>query len=42
MRQHIAMKYQNNDMDIRFTFKLKTEDVFHIIKDFSTQKEYQL
>jgi hypothetical protein len=43
MRQHIIMKYRNNDMDIRFTFKLKTEDVFHIIKElFPTQKEYQL
>ena len=38
MRQHITMKYHK-----RFTFKLKTEDVFHIIKElFPTQKEYQL
>jgi len=42
MRQHIRMKSRSNDIDIRFTSKLKTEDVFHIIKElFPTQKEYE-
>jgi hypothetical protein len=42
IRQHIRMKSRSNDMDIRFTSKLKTEDVFHIIKElFPTQKEYE-
>ena len=42
MRQHIRMKSPSNDIDIRFTSKFKTEDVFHIIKElFPTQKEYE-
>ena len=33
IRQHIRMKSQTNDVNIRFTSKLKTEDVFHIINE---------
>jgi hypothetical protein len=40
IRQHVRMKSRSND--IRFTSKLKTEDVFHMIKElFPTQKEYE-
>ena len=42
MRQHVRIKSRSNDIDIKFTSKLKTEDVFHIIKElFPTQKEYE-
>lgn len=42
IRQHIRTKYRSNDKDIRFTSKLKTEDVFRIIKElFPTHKEYE-
>jgi hypothetical protein len=42
MRQHIRIKSRSNDTEIKFTSKLKTEDVFHIIKElFPTQKEYE-
>ena len=42
MRQQIRIKSRSNDIDIKFTSKLKTEDVFHIIKElFPTQKEYE-
>jgi hypothetical protein len=42
MRQHIRMKSGSNDIDIRFTSKLRTEDVFQIVRElFPTQKEYE-
>ena len=42
IRQHIRMKSQTNDVNIRFTSKLKTEDVFHIINELlPKQKQYE-
>jgi hypothetical protein len=41
MRQHIRIKDGNNERDVKFTSRLKTIDVFQIIKDFfPQQKEY--
>jgi hypothetical protein len=42
IRQHIRTKSRSNDIDISFTSKLKTTDVFHIVKElFPKQKEYE-
>jgi len=42
IRQHIRTKSRNNEIDIRFTSKLKTGDIFHIVKElFPKQKEYE-
>jgi len=42
IRQHIRMKSQTNDVNIRFTSKLKTEDVFYIINElFPKHKQYE-
>jgi hypothetical protein len=42
IRQHIRTKSRSNDIDIRFTSKLKTRDVFHIVKElFPKKKEYE-
>lgn len=41
MRQNIRIKDGNNYRDMKFTSKLKTNDIFEIIKDlFPDQKEY--
>ena len=39
IRQHIRMKSQTNDVNIRFTSKLKTEDVFYIINELFSEAE---
>ncbi len=42
IRQHIRTKSRSNDIDLRFTSKLKTRDIFHIVKElFPKQKEYE-
>ncbi len=42
IRQHITTKSRSNEIDIRFTSKFKTKDVFHIVKElFPKQKEYE-
>ena len=42
IRQHVRMKSQTNDVNIIFTSKLKTEDVFYIINElFPKQKQYE-
>jgi hypothetical protein len=42
IRQHIRTKSRSNEIDIKFTSKLKTRDVFHIVKElFPTHKEYE-
>jgi len=42
IRQHIRMKSRSNDIDVSFTSKLKTKDVFHIVKElFPKQNEYE-
>jgi hypothetical protein len=41
MRQHIRIKDGNNKRDVKFSSRLKTKDVFQMIKDFfPQQKEY--
>jgi hypothetical protein len=41
MRQNIRIKRGNNDLDVKFTSKFKTKDVFEMVKDlFPYQKEY--
>ena len=42
INQHIRMKSQTNNANIRFTSKFKTEDVSCIIKElFPDKKEYE-
>ncbi len=42
IKQHIRMKSQTNNVNIRFTSKFKTEDVSYIINElFPDQKQYE-
>jgi hypothetical protein len=42
MRQHVRKDKGTNTVDIRFTSKLKTDDVFYMIKElFPKQKEHE-
>ena len=41
IRQHIRTKSRNNEIDIRFTSKLKTRDVFHMVKELFAKQEYE-